>query len=138
MSCENCTCAPNGQASSGSLLPDWLYRLGGGITPGDDANIACQYAVDQINAMGLDPNDPANSAMLQMFFGQGLQSNAAVSASEPLTNPIQKAADVAIGTASPSAPVVGGAAPKPASTNYGLIFGALLVFGIGFWLVFRR
>jgi hypothetical protein len=138
MSCENCTCSATGQIATGQWLPDTYYHLQGTLSPDESARIACDYALAQLRAQGLSPEDSANDAMLQMFFGQGLQSNDLVVQTEPLDNQIQKAADVLLGTSSPNAPVTGYKnTSQPSRINWTFILGAILILAVGFILVFK-
>jgi len=132
------SCACDGSVSDvGQSLPDAAYHLAGTTTPNEDALAACQQAVGTLRAAGIDPCDPNYDEALQNEFQIALKQVANVVQSTPVFNPLQRAIDTAIGTASPDVATVRGApaGSKPA-TNIFFIIGAIIILAIGFVLVF--
>jgi hypothetical protein len=111
-----------------------------GITGGvaDPRPIACSQAVGQLRATAQDPCNLDSPGDLQVYYSTFIQSVWATELGTPVTNPLQKAADVATGTATPQTPVVSGSPSQPQSTNWTLILGFVAVLAIGFILILRR
>jgi len=61
----------------------WIWNLAGKTDPWTLANIANQEGIDQIQAQGLDPNDPANQEALTQAQADALNNATAVSSSTP-------------------------------------------------------
>lgn len=139
---STCNCDGTiGQTFTETLFGDSLISsvnidpLSGGFDPRPNA---CQEAVGELRAEGQDPCNLDSPDDLQVLYKQYILGVTAIGGQTPTSNALQKAADVALGTATPSTPVVSGTPKPPASKfNYGLIAGFLLILAFGFFLVFR-
>jgi hypothetical protein len=134
------SCACDGTANVFQALPDAAYHVAGTTSPQEDATNACQQAVAMLRAQGLDPCDPANDGALQAAYQNALTQIENIVSTEPLSNPLQKATDVLLGTSDSSATVVPGGygAKQPPATNSNIayIIGAIIILAIGFFLIF--
>lgn len=108
--------------------------LSGGFDPRPNA---CDQAAGELRAEGQDPCNLDSPDDLQVLYKQYIIGVTAIGGQTPTSNALQKAADVALGTATPSTVVSGTPKPPASKFNYGLIAGFLLVLAFGFFLVFR-
>lgn len=93
---------------------------------------ACQQAAGQLRAGGEDPCNLDSPDDLQQLYQSNILSAWNVIKSTPTSNPLQRAADQAAGTA--NAPPKNNTPPAP---NYLFIIGAIVIVAFGFLLVFR-
>jgi hypothetical protein len=135
------TCNCDGTISQGLTdLAASLFNfsdVAGGLSPDAAATIACQNAVARTRALGLDPCADDSVEVLANLFQDELGNVQSVTATVPFSNPLQRAVDVAAGTGTASTPVAGSQPPKPASTNWTFIIGAIVILALGFFLVIR-
>lgn len=137
------TCNCDGTVSQSAsdyfgALTNWSDVFGG-VAPDTQQVIACRNAVARLQAFGVEggcqPGDGDPGNILDNLYQDELGNVSHVVATEPVSNPIQRGVDVAVGTASPNVQIAPSA--KPASSNTAFIAGAILILGVGFILVFR-
>jgi hypothetical protein len=107
--------------------------LSGGFDPRPGA---CQQAVSELIAEGQDPCNLDSPDDLQVLYKQFITTTFQTGQQTPVSNPLQKAANIALGTATASTPVNSGSKPA-AANNMLFIIGAIVVLAIGFILVFK-
>lgn len=134
------TCNCDGSVSDVSQsLPDAAYHLAGTTSPTQDATTACATALAQLQADQIDCQsalDYMGFNLLDQLFQQNLTDAQSVAYTEPNQNPIQAAADKAIGASAPGTPTVTNKPPAPPNNSIYLIGAAILLL-VGFVLLVR-
>jgi hypothetical protein len=130
------SCTATGTTHPASFLGP-VFAIFTGTDPFVMDQVACSAAIDQTRAMGLDPADPNNAEVLQTNYEMAvLQAQADVKGT-PVSNPVQRSVDIAVGTATPSTPIVQTKPPVVPANNFALLIGFLVIMAIGFVFVIR-